>query len=310
MSEQLKIDVLGAGAMGSLFGGLLAEAGHRVTLLDVNPRQLQAVRADGLLVTTDKGARRIAVSICRPEDEGEPPDWLIVFTKTTNTIAALEASLHRIGSRTHLLTLQNGIGNAEKLAGFVPLERVAVGVTTVPADLVSPGEVHSHGLGKVRMAMANGADCEKLQSLASALISAGLPAEVDHMTQVAIWEKVAFNAALNSICAVTKLTVGQLGADIDGRDLAHAVAKEVLRIAEADGLAVSEGRTLATLDHAMDTHLSHKPSMLQDLIAGRPTEIDAINGAAVEWARRRGVHTPITETLRTLVRLIERMPVI
>lgn len=302
----IRISVLGAGAMGSLFGGLLAEAGHEVELLDVNPAQIAAISEHGLLIRNDAGERRLAIPIMRPQEATRQPDWLIVFTKAMHTRSALETVRHLIGPETRLLSLQNGLGNAEKLAAFADASRIAIGMTTVPADLVAPGEVHSHGESKTRIVMVDGSESAALAALAAALDAAGLPCAVDPDALVAIWEKVAFNVALNSLCSVTRRTVGALGDDAGGRRLAHAVASEVLTVAQAEGLAVSPERTHTTIDHALDHHGGHKPSMLQDLLAKRPTEIETLNGAVVRAAERHGLTTPRTETLYALVKMAEQ----
>lgn len=301
----LRISILGAGAMGSLFGGLLAEAGHQVELIDVNPDQIAAVREHGLLIRNDAGERRVAIPIMRPEEATTRPDWLIVFTKAMHTQGALDAARHLIGPQTRLLSLQNGLGNAEKLAGFADASRIAIGMTTVPADLVAPGEVHSHGQSKTRVVMVDGSEDAALAALAAALNAAGVPCAVDPDAVVAIWEKVAFNVALNSLCAMTQRTVGGLGADAGGRQLAHAIAEEALTVAQAEGLMVSPERTHATIDHALDHHGGHKPSMLQDLLAGRPTEIETLNGAVVRAARRHGIAAARSEALYALVKMAE-----
>lgn len=301
----IRISVLGAGAMGSLFGGLLAEAGHDVELLDVNLAQIAAVREHGLLIRNDAGERRVAIPIMLPKEAMTQPGWLIIFTKAMHTQGALAAARHLIGPQTRLLSLQNGLGNAEKLAAFADASRIAIGMTTVPADLVAPGEVHSHGQSKTRVVMVDGSKNAALDALVAALDAAGLPCEVDPEAVVAIWEKVAFNVALNSLCAVTRRTVGALGDDAGGRQLAHAVAGEVLAVAQAEGLTVSPERTHTTIDHALDHHGGHKPSMLQDLLAKRPTEIETLNGAIVRAADKYGIEVPRTATLYALVKMAE-----
>ncbi|NDY93474.1 ketopantoate reductase family protein [Ideonella livida] len=301
----MKITVLGAGAMGALFGGLLAEAGHAVTLLDVNDAHIEQVRTHGLRLITDAADRRVRVPILRPEQATEVPDWLLVFTKTLHTERALAAVVGLIGPHTRVLSLQNGLGNAERLAVQVPWERIAVGVTTVPADLQAPGQVHSGGQGHVRMMWAEGHDDPALARLAEALTDVGLHGTVDPGVKAAIWEKVAFNAALNSLCAVTGCTVGEIGAHAASRTLAHAIASEVLAVARQSGVQARDA-VHGVLDHAMDHHLHHKPSMLQDVLAGRPTEIEAINGEVVRQAASLGCAVPLTDTLATLVRLREQ----
>ncbi|OMG73324.1 ketopantoate reductase family protein [Burkholderia ubonensis] len=306
----MRIAILGAGAMGSLFGGLLAEAGEDVTLIDVNDAHLDAIRRDGLRIENDRGERRITtLRAVRPDAaqpaRGEPFDLLIVFTKSLHTRAALDGVRALLTAHTAVLTLQNGLGNVETLRAFVPPERILVGVTTWPADVAGPGHVRSHGAGAIRMMTADGAPQPIASAAAAALTRAGLACELDADVWAAIWEKVAFNAALNTLCAVTGCTVDQLGACDDGPRVALAIVAETAAVARAKGIAVDQERIADKVRDAIDAHRGHRPSMLQDVLAGRRTEIDAINGAVVAAAREAGVAVPHTETLLGLVRLID-----
>ncbi|WP_101049886.1 ketopantoate reductase family protein [Macromonas nakdongensis] len=304
----MRYTILGAGAMGSLFGGLLAAQGHTVELLDVNDLHLNKVRQQGLRLDTDGCSQTVHLIANRPEGAVQRPNWLIVFTKTMHTQAAMQSVKHLLGDTTRVLSLQNGLGNIERLNQFLPLERIAIGVTTVPADMHGPGNVGSHGQGHSRFMMADGQSSETIIELAADLTAAGLPSEQDLAVHAAIWQKVAFNAALNGLCALASCTVGQLGATQGGRKLAHGVAAEAGQVASACGVAVDEAVVHKTLDHAMDHHLHHKPSMLQDVLAKRPAEVEAIHGEIVRAGERTGVPTPHTTTLYTLLQLIQDPP--
>ncbi|MBY4865896.1 2-dehydropantoate 2-reductase [Burkholderia sp. Bp9017] len=310
----MRIAILGAGAMGSLFGGLLAERGEAVTLIDVNDAHLDAIRRDGLRIDDDRGARRVrTLHAVRPEaahaaaiaSPDTPFDLLIVFTKSTHTRAALDGVRALLGPHTSVLTLQNGLGNVETLNAFVPLERILVGVTTWPADVAGPGHVRSHGAGTIRMMTADGTARPFAATVAAALSDAGLACSLDADVWAAIWEKVAFNAALNTLCAATGCTVDQLASVPDGPRLALAIAAETAAVARAKGIDV-DGESIAhNVEHAIHAHHGHRPSMLQDVLAGRRTEIDAISGRVVAAARETGVAVPHTDTLLALVRLID-----
>ncbi|MCA7974173.1 2-dehydropantoate 2-reductase [Burkholderia sp. AU39826] len=310
----MKIAILGAGAMGSLFGGRLAESGEAVTLIDVNDAHLEAIRRDGLRIDDDRGERRIrTLHAMRPEaanaDAAAAPDapfdLLIVFTKSLHTRAALDGVRALLTPDTFVLTLQNGLGNVETVNAFVPIERILVGVTTWPADAAGPAHVRSHGAGTVRMMTADGAARPFAAAVADALSRAGLACTLDADVWAAIWEKVAFNAALNTVCAATGCTVDQLGHHHDGPRLALAIAAETAAVARAKGIAVDGARIARNVEHAIRDHRGHRPSMLQDVLAGRRTEIDAISGKVVAAARETGVAVPHAETLLTLVRLID-----
>ncbi len=302
----MNIAILGAGAMGSLFGGLLAEAGEPVTLLDINDAHLHAISAHGLRLETDAGERHVGnLQAMRPNEATAVPELLIVFTKSMHTRAALASVRQIVGPSTHVLTLQNGLGNVEALGSVVPHERILVGVTTWPADLLGPGQVRSHGEGAVRMMTADGSDRPMLARAVQALSAAGLNCRADANVWGAVWEKVAFNAALNPLCTVLNRPVDALGASEDGVILALAIVDEVLSVARASGIAVDAATVSENVRHAIVAHRGHKPSMLQDVLAGRPTEIASINGAVAAAARRQGVAVPHTETLMHLVRLVE-----
>ncbi|OLF54740.1 ketopantoate reductase family protein [Pseudomonas chlororaphis] len=302
----MNITILGAGAMGSLFGGLLAESGQNVTLLDINDAHLEAIGRQGLRLETDRGDRRVGgLTACRPEQAQGQPDLLLVFTKAQHTDRALSAIAGHIAGHTRVLTLQNGLGNAETLCRHVAREQVLVGMTNWPADMAGPAHVRSHGQGAVRILALDGRERQDTAQVAAALDAAGLNCSVDREVWVAIWEKVAFNAALNTLCAVTGCTVGQLDGAPEGLALARAIVLEVVSVARAQGIAADAQHCLDSVAFAVAEHRTHKPSMLQDILAGRSTEITSINGEVLARAREAGIAVPHTETLLGLLRLIE-----
>lgn len=323
--KRMKIAILGAGAMGSLFGGLLSEAGASVTLLDVNQQQIDAIRKDGLRLETDgidtdgregDGCRVVRLTACRPEEATDVPDLLMIFTKTYQIEAALGSARHLLGPATWVLTLQNGLGNVEAIAAFVPRERILAGVTTIPADALGPGSVRSHGGGQVRIGAADGtgahrgnghasSGCCMLCHVVALFIRAGLCCSADPNVWAAIWEKVAFNAAFNALCAVTGCTVEQIELVPAGPKMALAVVAETIAVAHACGVSADLDHTQAMVLESFKTHAGHQPSMLQDILAHRRTEIDSINGAIVRAAAQHDIAVPHTEMLATLVRLME-----
>ena len=292
--------------MGSLFGGLLAQTGQQVTLVDINDAHLEAIRNKGLRLETDTGDCLVnTLRVCRPEKATEQPDLLIVFTKALHTNAALTGVQHLLTKDVYVLSLQNGLGNVEAIAQNVSREQILIGVTTWPADMVEPGHVHSHGEGMVRLMTADGSVRPIVMKVAETLSAAGLRCSADPTVWAAIWEKVAFNAALNSICAVSGCTVDQLGTVPDGEELTYSVVYEVLSVARRLGIIVDEARCKNNVATAIAQHRGHKPSMLQDIQAGRRTEIESINGAVVTAAHQLDIAVPHTATLLTLVRLME-----
>jgi 2-dehydropantoate 2-reductase len=302
----MKIAIIGAGAMGSLFGGYLALGGHEVSLIDVNADHVAAINAKGLVIERDGEADCARPRAGRPEDFTAAQDYLLVFTKGPHTEKALVSALHLVGEETWVLTAQNGLGNVEVITQHVPLDRIAIGTTSYAANLSAPGRLSRQAGGDLRIWAANGKPAGAVERLAEAITEAGLDCKADPKVESAIWEKVAFNAAINSVTAVTKYRVGDLADIPAGRTLAELVAKEVGDIACARGVEFDLSHVYRLMDLAFTHHREHRPSMLCDVLAGRETEIENINGAVVAEARRLGVQARATETLLLLVRLVER----
>jgi len=292
--------------MGCLFGGRLSETGHEVVLVDVWPEHLDAINRHGLILETAEGTRSIALSARRVEQVEQPPDLLMVFTKSIHSKQAIESGRHLFGDDTWVLTLQNGLGNIEAIEALVPRSRIIVGTTTCPSDLLGPGRVRSLGQGHTRIFTADECASSGLERICQALQQAGLQCELAPNIFAMLWEKLAFNAAVNSLTAATGLSMGGLGATAEGRELASTIAKEVVAVANRKGVAAQESVVLDTLITTMRDHAGHLPSMLQDLRAGRKTEVEAINGAVVREAQALGMSVPTTETLYRLVRILEQ----
>lgn len=302
----MKIAIVGAGAMGGLFGARLALAGQEVSFVEVSPHAIEVISRQGLRLETPDVQTTVRIPIARAAEFSGVFDLLVIFTKGFHTAAAIESVRHLVGPDTWALSVQNGLGNAEIIARVVPAEQVIVGMTNLPADLVAPGVVHSQGEGHIKLWCFRGDDTSRVHEVAKVFSQAGLPCAADPQVQIAIWEKVAFNAALNSVCAVTRQTVGAVGSSAPGRQLLGGIVEETLTVAQAAGIAVDRQRVEAAVDYALRNHQQHKPSMLQDLEAGRTTEIDSINGAVVSQGKRLGVPTPVLQALYDLVKVSER----
>lgn len=301
----MKIAIVGAGAMGGLFGARLALAGQEVSFVEASAQAIEVISRQGLRLETPEVQTTVQVPIARATQFSGSFDLLVIFTKGFHTAAAIDSVRHLVGPDTWALSVQNGLGNADIIASVVPAERVIIGMTNLPADLVAPGVVHSHGEGHINLWSFSGEDASRVHQVAAVFSQAGLPCAADPQVQVAIWEKVAFNAALNSVCAVTRQTVGAVGGSAYGRQVLGNLVEETLAVALAAGIAVDRRRVEAAVDYALANHQQHKPSMLQDLEAGRKTEIDFINGAVVAQGKRLEVPTPVLQALYNLVKVSE-----
>jgi 2-dehydropantoate 2-reductase len=292
--------------MGCLFGARLAQAGYELQLVDVWREHIDAINQAGLKIETEQGEQTVKLKAGTAEFVDFRPELVIVFTKTLHTAAALDSVSHLFDDGTYLLTLQNGLGNVETAAEFIPIERVLHGVTSYPSDLHGPGRVSSKGSGYIKIYGADGQHRQQHQLIAEAFSKAGFNCVLDADVERAIWEKVAFNAALNSLTAVTGMTVGEVGASASGALLAQRIVAETGAVARSKDIAMDEDAVWQSVGKAFIEHADHKPSMLQDVIHHRKTEIGSINGAIAEYALEAGVKVPVTETLCHLVRMIEQ----
>jgi 2-dehydropantoate 2-reductase len=302
--SELRVAVVGAGAMGGYFAGRIAERGGSVVLVDVDETRLAAISRDGLRIEDDEGDRRVPVAAAKASDLSDPVDLVIVFTKGMHTHAAAGSVRHIVTEQTWFLTLQNGLGNPELIAELFPSNPVALGVTDVPSDLAGPAHVRSHGTGSVRLWSADGEASAGLEQIRSLLDGAGIASTADPAIKTAVWEKASFNAALNPLTALTRLPVGGLDNE-DGRAVIREIVAEAVAVAEASGVEVDQARILSKIDYALANHRSHEPSMLQDLRAGRQTEIETINGAIVRTAEAHGVAAPVNRAIARLIRLAQ-----
>jgi len=303
---KLRIAVVGAGAMGSLFGGRLGLGGNAVELVDVDDAHIGAINAAGLHLSLDGTEHIVRLPAGRADAIRAVPDLMIVFTKAPHTEAALASVHHLIGPQTWALTLQNGLGNGDCLARHVAAERILIGVTNWPADFRGPGRIASHGAGEVRLWSYDGQPRGMLERVVRTLSEASLNCTADPTVMVAIWEKVAFNAAMNAVAAVTGFSVGEMADRADLRALAADIVAESVAVARAGGTAIDGARIARALEFAYTNHRAHLPSMLQDLRAGRGTEIDSINGAVLREAARLAIAAPINATLTRLVHALEQ----
>ncbi len=301
----MKVLILGAGAMGCLYGAALHRAGCEVVLVDVSQPHIDAINAHGLELETRAGVEHLPIPARRPEEVSEPVDLVVVFTKTFHTDQALSGIRAAIGPSTWLLSLQNGLGNDRRLAEHAAEDRILIGSSSMPSDLVGPGKVRSHGDGGSKLYPAFGGDPAFARQICDLLGQGGLSAELEPQIHAAIWSKAIFNATMNPLCALTRRTPGFLGAHPESRAMITAAVEEGVAVANASGVAVAGQPIHDLTEVSMTDHANHEASMLQDVKAGRRTEVDAINGAIVEAGRAAGVAAPVLETLWRLVKLEE-----
>jgi len=299
-----RIVIVGAGAMGCFLAARLAAGGLDVTVVDVDQARLDVIGREGITLHDDSGTTTTRVRACLAADVAGPVDLVLLMTKGMFSAAAIRSVAHLAAHNPIVLTLQNGLGNVEAIAEVFDTDHILWGVTDFPADLEGPAQVASHGAGHIWLGGANDRAHAHAHAVAEALNRGLLNAEIDPEVRVSVWEKVAFNAALNPLSTITGLPVGGLDCP-EGRRIATAVAEETIATAIALGVPIDPARVLTKIDFALANHRTHKPSMLQDRLAGRRTEIESINGAIVRMAEQAGISAPTTRMLADLVRMGE-----
>ena len=297
-----RIAIVGAGAMGCFLAARLAAGGLTVTVVDVDRARLAVIGREGITLHDDTGTATAQVRACLAAEVEGPVDLVLLMTKGMFSAAAIRSVAHLAAHNPLVLTLQNGLGNVEAIAEVFDADHILWGVTDFPADLEGPALVSSHGLGHIWLGGVNARAHDHAAAVADAMNKGTLNTAVDPEVRVAVWEKVAFNAALNALSTITSLPVGGLDCP-EGRRIAAAVVDETIATATALGVPIDRTRVFAKIDHALANHRMHKPARLQDRLAGRRTEIESINGAIVRMAEQAGVATPATRVLADLVRM-------
>jgi 2-dehydropantoate 2-reductase len=314
-----RILVAGAGALGSVFGGFLAAAGADVTLLG-RTRHMRAITAGGLGIDGIFGARRITdIAVADDPRALRPPfDVILLTVKAYDTASMLGAVAPLLAARGCLMSLQNGLGNLERVRDAVGPAR-AVGARVIfGAEIPAPGTarvtVCAEPVAIGAVARGDAAAEAHARRWATAIAAAGIPAEHVADVHAHLWAKVFYNAALNPLGALLGLPYGALAADADARAIMDDVIEEGYAVARARGVvptvATADAYRVIFYERLVPPTAHHRSSMLQDLERGGRTEIDAINGALWTFGREAGVATAVNATLTRLVRWRERLGVL
>jgi 2-dehydropantoate 2-reductase len=303
----MKIAIVGgAGAMGSALGALLFEAGNDVTLVDVGKVAVDSIRADGLHIEEKSGAARtVRVPATTDPAAVGVADLVIVFVKCYHTEAAVKGAAPLIGSETVVLSLQNGWGNAPRIASLVGAEKVLVGVTYHSANVLEPGRILHSGRGHTFLGEIQGGLSERAARLAAVFNAAGIEATATEAVLPEIWKKLALNVCTLPVSALLHFQA-QMLVEHDGTlELMRVLLSETAAVARAQGIALEEAERWEAITSLLKRAVGGKSSMLQDVEKGRRTEIDVINGAIVEAGKRFGIATPYNNAMVWMVKALE-----
>ncbi|XOF33203.1 MAG: ketopantoate reductase family protein [Candidatus Electrothrix sp. YB6] len=300
----MKITIIGAGAMGCLFGGLLTEHGLDVQLVEVREDQINTLNKRGLTVLRNGQERVIRVRAVRNPAEVAETDLALIFVKYAQTGAASQAAARLLGSSGVALTLQNGMGNAEIIAEKAGADRVLCGTTAQGAMLLGPGKIQHSGTGETVIGMWQQDRQPMVTQIAEVFSAAGIPCRAVDKIEPLLWNKLFVNVGINAITALTGIRNGQLFDQEETGALMRDVVQEAVLVAEELGVPVA-AVPLEHVRQVAEATASNRSSMGQDVDARRATEIDAINGYIVRKAQELGLEVPVNQTLVRLVKTLQ-----
>jgi 2-dehydropantoate 2-reductase len=305
----MKIAVVGAGAMGSVYAGILGDAGNEVWAVDVWAEHIDAIRTDGLVVEGASGTRTARIKATTDPAEVGACELVVVATKALDVEAAAASAAPLVGPDTVVLPIQNGLGSADRIAAVLGEERVAIGVAGgFGASIVGPGHVHHNGWELVRLGERRGPATARIHRIAETWLDAGFRVQVYDDVDRLVWEKLVCNVCFSGTCTILERPIRGVLDDPAAWLVASGCAQEAYDVARARGIDLSFDDAVAYTRAFGEAIADARPSMLLDLLAGRPTEIDVINGAIGPAAREVGRVAPMNETVTALVKAKSSAP--
>ena len=302
----MKIGIVGAGAMGSVYGGLFAAAGHEVWLVDVWREHVEAIRANGLSISGASGERTVKPAATTSPAEAGACELVILATKMHDLDTAARSIGPMVGNDSAVLAIQNGLGNQEILERILGGRNFLVGIAGgFGASNPKPGSVHHNGWDRVHIAEAAGGSSARLLRIVDIWRDAGFNAEAYADPGPMIWGKYICNLAFSPVCTALSLRIGQVLDNPEARALAEGCASEAFQVASAKGIKLDFTDPVQRIHEFGGVIPNAMPSMLLDMLAGRPTEIDALNGALVREAERLRLAAPTNAFMTCVVRALE-----
>ena len=298
--ESIRVAVLGAGAVGCFFGGMLARAGHRVTLIG-RPAHVDAFGKAGLHFEGLKFDEHVAVDASTDASAVRGARLVLFCVKSTDTEQAAAQIAPHLDADAIVVNLQNGVDNTERIQSKV-LQPVIPAVVYVATEMKGPGHLKHHGRGD--LVIGGLEDKKSLEKIKTWFEAAGVPVAISDNVAGELWAKLVVNCAYNALSAITQLPYGRMIEGPGIRDTMRDVVEETLAVAKASGVQMAPGMLERTykIAEAMPTQFS---STAQDLARGKPTEIDHLNGYVVRRGEALGVPTPANRVLHCLVNLLE-----
>ncbi len=300
----MKIAVLGAGAMGSLFGGYLSKE-NDVTLVDLYQPIVDAINANGVKIREKDGF----VTVCKPRATSDASrlgkqDLVIVFVKSMYTVSALETNKNLIGENTYLMTLQNGAGHESKLLKFTDRLHVIIGSTQHNSSVIEPGFVNHGGSGITSIGLLDG-NSDVLKPIAESFTACGLECHTENNVQKQIWKKMFTNTAASSLTALFQVPLGFIHTDKNANWIMRQLCHEAVTVANALGLDFNEEEVVGDVETVLINAPNGYTSIYADIRDGRRSEVDTISGSVVEAAHDLGIAVPYHEMVVKCIHALE-----
>ncbi len=293
----MKIAVMGAGSVGCYYGGMLARAGYSVILIG-RPQHVEAVQRDGLFLDTQSFQQHVPMQASTDPKAIQGAQLILCCVKSTDTANAAAGMAPFIDASATLLSLQNGVDNAERLQALLG-RPVAPAVVYVATEMAGPGHVKHHGRGELVVGPTTLSPQQRQM-----FVDAGVPIQISDNVLGALWAKLIINCAYNALSAITQIPYGRLFASHGVEAVMRDVLQECRAVAQAAGVTVpgDDWETVLLISRSMSQQLS---STAQDLARHKPSEIDHLNGYIVRKGKALGIPTPVNRVLHTVVKLLE-----
>ena len=309
INKNLNVAVLGAGAMGCLFGGLLAEKGLKVTLIDVWKDHIDTINKNGLKMDGFGGDRFIKISATNDPKSISPVDVVIVMCKATALEQALTNAKSIVGDKTVLMSFQNGIGHEAIMQNIVGIDKVLGGTTTQASNILGPGHIKNHASLPSWIGEYEGGLSDRVKDIAETFTAHGLETIATDNVKKRKWMKLFALTAVGPLSAIfdmhhTELYVTNKESKL-ARELGKQIILETRKVAQADGVEVSEDECLEMFLKIVDSNQTNKSSMAFDIQYKRKSEIDFINGSVSKTGKKHGVLTPLNDMLYKIIKVKE-----
>lgn len=300
----MRIAILGAGAMGSLFGGLLSK-NNDVWMVDVNHHRLNSIRNDGIRIIDNERINYYHPNIVDELSDLPKMNLVIVFVKAMHTIEAINQNKKLINEETFLLSMQNGVGHEKKLLQFSDTEHVIIGMTQHNASINIDGSINHGGAGKTVLGLLNDGS-SNIQFIADNFSNCKIQTEVTNNVKYHIWNKLFLNTSVSSLTAILQVPLGFILDNPYANQLMVKLAEEAVYVAnkECNNCFILE-EVLSDITHVISHAKNGYTSIYSDLKEGRRTEVDTISGSVISIGRDHGVEIPFHEAIVALIHAFE-----